>query len=182
MTADKPRRSGGGCDLLIVVFKDQKIAASGRSYKVRQALLWWARHENPTVVSGTAAGSVYGKALLDALTRLGAAVRAQQVDLFAARTGCHHHAFGDPEAHFARFEVGDHHGQATFKLGRVRVGALDPGEHVALLVTDVQGQAQQLVGTFHGFGLEDQRNTQVHGSEGVELDFRRQRVLGQFAI
>jgi hypothetical protein len=51
-----------------------------------------------------------------------------------------------------------------------------------LLVTDVQGQAQQLVGTFHVFGLDDQRDAQVDGGKGVELDFRRQRILGQFAV
>src|SRR5450830_2074486 len=91
--------------------------------------------------------------LLDALTRLGAAVRAQQVDFFTARAGRHHHALGNTELHFPWLEVGDHHGQATIELGWVRICTLDPGEHVALLVADVEGQAQQLVGTFHGFGL-----------------------------
>ena len=38
------------------------------------------------------------------------------------------------------------------------------------------------VGTFHGFGLDDQCNPQVHSGEGVEVDFRRQRILGQLAI
>ena len=51
-----------------------------------------------------------------------------------------------------------------------------------MLVTDVQCQAQQLVGTFYGFGLDNQRHTQVHRSERVELDFRRQRVLGQLTV
>lgn len=51
-----------------------------------------------------------------------------------------------------------------------------------MLITDIQGQAQQLVGAFHGFGLDDQRNAQVNGREGVEVDFRRQWVLGKLAI
>jgi hypothetical protein len=46
------------------------------------------------------------------------------------------------------------------------VGALDAGEHVALLVADVQGQAQQLVGAFDVLGLDDQRDAQVDGGEG----------------
>ncbi|MCY1425908.1 hypothetical protein D9M71_417140 [compost metagenome] len=51
-----------------------------------------------------------------------------------------------------------------------------------MLVTDIEGQAQQLVGAFHVFGLDDQRDAQIDCREGVELDFRRQRILGQFAI
>ncbi len=104
------------------------------------------------------------------------------MDLAAARAGGQDHAFGDAELHLARRQVGNVQGQATFELTRLRVGALDAGEDVALGIADVQGQAQELVGAFDEFGLFDQGDAQVDLGEGVEINGLGQRGLGQFAI
>ena len=104
------------------------------------------------------------------------------MDFLATRAGGQHHAFGNAEFHLARGQVGDIEGQATFQCARVRVGTLDAGEDVALGAAQIEGQAQQFVGTFNKFGLFDQGNAQVDGGKGVKVDFCGQRRLVQFTI
>ena len=74
----------------------------------------------------------YGdKRLLDAHPRFGAIIRVQQPDLAAAGACRQYHPLGDTEAHFARCQVGDQHGQSADQLFRA-VSRFNAGKYLAL--------------------------------------------------
>ena len=81
--------------------------------------------------------------------------------------GAQHHALRHTEAHLARREVGDHHHQPAGELFGP-VGGADAGEHRALLVAQIQRQAQQLVGALHQLGRGHARDAQVELREVVD--------------
>ena len=69
----------------------------------------------------------------------GAGVGSQQEDVGAAGARGEHHALGRAEAHLARLEVRDDHGEAADEL-LGRVGLADAGEHRAPLAAEVHGE------------------------------------------
>ena len=86
--------------------------------------------------------------------RLCAVMGFQNPELFSAGASRQHHALGEAEAHLAWGQIGYHHRQFAFELFG-RIGGLDAGKDVAgLLLADVEGQLQQLVGPFDMVGLD----------------------------
>ncbi len=111
------------------------------------------------------------------LAGLRAGMRFEQVDAVVV-AGRQHHTLGNPEAHLARRQVGDHHRQSAFQ--RLRgVGGADAGEDVAGLAADIQRQAQQLVGPLDILGLGDPRDPQVDLGEVIEGNLVGDRVVGK---
>src|SRR5210317_1129943 len=110
---------------------------------------------------------VYG--LLDAHARLCAFVGRQQEYILTTRTGGKHHALGNTKAHLARREICHNDHVAADKRRRI-VRRLDTGEHVTLLVTQIQRQGKKFVGAFNRLGMRNARNAKVDLHEVVDAD------------
>jgi len=81
-----------------------------------------------------------------------------------------YHAFADATLHFARSQVGDHHGVFPNQVFGL-VGAGDAAEDVSgLSFAHVQRQAQQLDGPFDRFAIDDFGDAQVDFGEVVDGD------------
>ena len=79
------------------------------------------------------------------------------------------HAVGLQPAHLARRKIGDDHDAAADQLfGRVPLG--DAGENLALLVAEIDLEAEEFVGLGDALGDEDLRDAQLDPGEVVDAD------------
>ena len=99
----------------------------------------------------------------------------QAQGLIVGIRGGQNHAFGDAKTHLARCEVSDHDGKAAFEFFGL-IGATNAREDITRTpFADIEREAQELVGTFNGFTLDDLGNTKVNLREVVNRAFRGDR-------
>ena len=95
----------------------------------------------------------------------------QQEYVLAPRACRQHHSLGYSKAHFPGRQVCHHHRQLAHQVFRL-IGLLDAGEYLAVVlpITQVEHQAQKLIGAFNVLGGDDSGDTQIHFGKIFKFD------------